>query len=73
MAKRTYTVKSVHYGEQPQVINTFRTEDDAIRFRNEQAEILKGYFPRTGSIDGRFIVFGEGDIFQTQIWVERAR
>lgn len=72
MAKRAYNVKSVHYGQQPQVVNTFRSEDAAVRFQNEQAEILKGYFPRTGMIGGRFIVFGEGDIFQTQIWVERA-
>lgn len=71
MAKRAYTVKSVHYGEQPHVMSTFRTQDAAERYRDQQSEILKGYFSRTGVVSGRFVVFGEGDIFQTQIWVER--
>lgn len=63
-------VKLVHYGKQPQTLAEFPTDEEARRYCNQQAEILKGYYRRTGWVHGRFVVFGKYDIFKTQLWVE---
>ena len=66
-----YKVNVQHYGEQVQIMDTFNRRALAERYMLQQAEIVKGYENRTGMIDGQFIVFGEGDIFKTRMWVSR--
>ena len=58
-----------HYGDQPQIMNTFKRRADAERFMLQQAEIVKGYEKRTGMVGGSFVVFGDDDTFKTRMWV----
>lgn len=66
-----YQVKVQHYGEETQVMDTFKRRPAAERYLIQQAEIVKGYEKRTGFVDGQFVVFDEGDIFKTRMWVTK--
>lgn len=66
-----YQVKVQHYGEETQVMDTFKRKPDADRYLQQAAEIAKGYEKRVGFVDGQMVVFGDGDIFKTRMWVTK--
>lgn len=68
---RRITVKVQHYGEQPQVMDTFKKREVAERYLHQQAEVIKGYEKRTGFVNGQFVVFGDEDVFKTRMWVSQ--
>lgn len=68
-----YTVYVQHYGLPSQVMNAFKRRADADRFMRQQAEIVKGYYKRTGYVGDTFVVFGDDDTFTTKYWVGRVK
>jgi hypothetical protein len=66
-----YQIKVQHYGEQTQVMDTFKRRGDADRYLAQQAEIIKGYEKSVGTVDGAVIVFGHEGIFKTRMWVSK--
>ena len=66
-----FKIKVQHYGEQAQVMDTFKRKPDADRYLVQQAEIAKGYEKSVGFLDGQMIVFGEEGIFKTRMWVAK--
>lgn len=67
-----YYLMSRHYGDnQSQLVTTHKRKWQAHREMLRQGEILKGYYKRTGIVDGQFIVFGDEDIHLTTLYIKR--
>lgn len=66
-----FQIKVQHYGEQAQVMDTFKKRADAERYIHQAVAIAKGYEKSVGILDGRMTVFGDEGIFKTQMWVSK--
>ena len=71
-----FRVMVQHYGKHAEKMHETDSEQNALDFKRDQCEVLKGYHKRTGILpDGTFVVFGSyqgmDDVMKTRIWIQK--
>lgn len=69
---KRFSLMVQHYGEESKLLEGPVNKSRADRALLENETIQRGYNTRVGKIDGAVVVFGEGDIYQTRIWIREA-